>query len=50
MALVQKKPWAFKINGQDKLAFEYDDLETVEQRVQWIKRLIDDIRDDHKDE
>ncbi len=44
MTLVQEKPWAFKINGQDKLTFEYDEMETVEQRVQWIKRLIDDIR------
>ncbi len=48
MSLVQKKPWAFKINGQDKLAFEYDEMETVEQRVQWIKRLIDDIREHQK--
>ncbi|HIP81206.1 MAG TPA: transcription-repair coupling factor, partial [Leucothrix mucor] len=45
MGLVQQKPWAFKISGQDKLSFEYEDMETVEQRVQWIKRLINDIQD-----
>lgn len=45
MGLVQQKPWAFKISGQDKLSFEYDDMDDVEQRVQWIKRLINDIKE-----
>ena len=45
MGLVQKKPWAFKISGQDKLSFEYEDMDEIEQRVQWIKRLINDIRE-----
>jgi hypothetical protein len=31
------------IKGQDKLYFEYEAMETVEQRVQWIKRLFDEI-------
>ena len=43
MQLVQKRPWEFKIKGQDKLYFEYEPMETLEQRVQWIKRLFNDI-------
>ena len=38
MQLVQKRPWEYKIVGSDKLYFEVE-LETVEHRVQWIKRL-----------
>ncbi|MCK5809608.1 MAG: transcription-repair coupling factor [Cocleimonas sp.] len=42
MMLVQKRPWEYKIVGSDKLYFEVE-LETVEQRVQWIKRLFAEI-------
>ena len=42
--LVQQRPWELSIKGQDKLYFEYEAMETVEQRVQWIKRLFDDIK------
>ena len=42
MALVQKRPWEYKIVGSDKLYFEVK-LETVVQRVQWIKRLFVEI-------
>ncbi len=42
MQLVQKRPWEYKIVGSDKLYFEVE-LETVEQRVQWLKRLFIDI-------
>jgi len=41
--LVQQRPWELSIKGQDKLYFEYEAMETVEQRVQWIKRLFDEI-------
>jgi transcription-repair coupling factor (superfamily II helicase) len=43
MALVQQRPWEYKIVGSDKLYFEVK-LATVEQRVQWIKRLFLEIR------
>jgi len=43
MQLVQKRPWEFTIKGQDKLYFEYEAMVTLEQRVQWIKRLFKDI-------
>ena len=43
LALVQQRPWEFKIKGQDKIHFEYEEMETLEQRVQWIKRLFKDI-------
>ena len=43
MQLVQKRPWEYKIVGSDKLYFEVE-LETVEHRVQWIKRLFATIR------
>ena len=46
MALVQKRPWEFKIKGQDKLYFEYEAMEELEQRVQWAKRLFNDIKID----
>ncbi|PID47600.1 MAG: transcription-repair coupling factor [Proteobacteria bacterium] len=41
--LVQKRPWEFKLLGQDKISFEYAES-TVEQRIQWVKRLFNDIR------
>jgi len=40
--LVQKRPWEFKIMGSDKLYFEVE-LETVEQRVLWVKKLFAEI-------
>ncbi len=42
MGIVQKRPWEFKIVGSDKLYFEVE-LKTVEQRVQWVKKLFNDI-------
>jgi len=41
--LVKKRPWELTIKGQDKLYFEYEAMETLEQRVQWIKRLFGEI-------
>jgi len=41
--VVQKRPWEFTIKGQDKLYFEYKEMETLDQRIQWIKRLFKDI-------
>jgi len=41
--MVQKRPWEFKLTGQDRVNFEYPES-TVEQRVQWIKRLFNDIK------
>jgi len=46
MALVQKRPWEFSIKGQDKLYFEFEAMEELEQRVQWAKRLFNDIKND----
>ncbi|RVU83972.1 transcription-repair coupling factor [Leucothrix sargassi] len=43
--LVQKRPWEFKLTGQDKINFEYAES-NVEQRVQWVKRLFNDIKVD----
>ncbi|HIO91515.1 MAG TPA: transcription-repair coupling factor [Leucothrix mucor] len=43
MGIVQKRPWEFKIVGSDKLYFEVE-LETVEQRVQWLKKLFSEIQ------
>ena len=44
MQIVQKRPWEFTIKGQDKLYFEYEKVEELDQRVQWIKRLFNEIR------
>ena len=46
LQIVQKRPWEFTIKGQDKLYFEYKEMETLDQRVQWIKRLFKDIEID----
>jgi len=43
MGIVQKRPWEFTIKGQDKLYFEYKEMETLDLRIQWIKRLFKDI-------
>jgi transcription-repair coupling factor (superfamily II helicase) len=42
MQIVQKHPSEYKIVGSDKLYFEVK-LRTVEQRVQWLKRLFIEI-------
>ncbi|GAA0408474.1 transcription-repair coupling factor [Cocleimonas flava] len=44
MQLVQKRPWEFTIKGQDKLYFEYEPMMELDQRVQWVKRLFNDIK------
>lgn len=44
MGIVQKRPWEFKIKGQDKLYFEYEAMEELDQRVQWIRRLFNEIK------
>ncbi len=46
MQLVQKRPWEFSIKGQDKLYFEYEPMAELDQRVQWVKRLFNDIKND----
>ena len=42
-SVVQTRPWEFKIKGQDKLYFEYETMETLDQRIQYIKRLFNEI-------
>ncbi len=44
MQLIQKRPWEFKVKGQDKLYFEYEAMQELDQRVQWVKRLFNDIK------
>ena len=46
MTLVQKRPWEYTIKGSDKLYFEYEAMQELEQRVQWVKRLFNDIKVD----
>ncbi len=43
IAVIQKRPWELKLDGQDKLKFEYEEEENIENRVQWVKRLFSDI-------
>jgi transcription-repair coupling factor (superfamily II helicase) len=40
--LIQKRPWVFKLDGQDKLRFEIE-LPTLEEREEWIVKLMGDI-------
>ena len=40
--LIQKRPWVFKLDGQDKLRFEVE-LPTVEEREEWVIKLMGDI-------
>ncbi len=35
LELIQKRPWIYKLDGQDKIRFEKE-LEDVQQRVDWI--------------
>lgn len=44
IALIQKRPWELKLDGQDKLKFEYEEKTDIEHRVQWIKQLFSEIR------
>lgn len=41
--LIQKQPWVFKLDGQDKLRFEKA-LATVEEREAWIVKLLESMR------
>ena len=47
IAVIQQRPWELKLDGQDKLRLEYEEMEEIEPRVQWIKRLFADIRLDN---
>ena len=40
--LIQKRPWIFKLDGQDKLRFEVE-LPTVEEREEWVIGLMGEI-------
>ncbi|SKA82110.1 TRCF domain-containing protein [Thiothrix eikelboomii] len=39
ITLIQKRPWVFKLDGQDKLRFEIK-LPTVEEREEWVIKLM----------
>lgn len=41
--LIQKRPWAFKLDGQDKLKFEME-LPSVEEREEWVITLLKEIQ------
>ena len=43
IGVIQKRPWELKLDGQDKLKFEYEEEEDIENRVQWVKRLFSEI-------
>ena len=40
--LIQKRPWVFKLDGQDKLRFEIE-LATLEEREEWVVKLMGEI-------
>lgn len=40
---IQKRPWELKLDGQDKLKFEYEEKTKIEHRTQWIKQLFSAI-------
>ncbi|MDX9989399.1 transcription-repair coupling factor [Thiothrix unzii] len=42
ITLIQKRPWVFKLDGQDKLRFEIE-LPTVEEREEWVIKLMGEI-------
>jgi transcription-repair coupling factor (superfamily II helicase) len=42
ITLIQKRPWVFKLDGQDKLRFEVE-LPTVEEREEWVVKLMGEI-------
>ncbi|MBJ6609127.1 MAG: transcription-repair coupling factor [Candidatus Thiothrix moscowensis] len=42
ITLIQKRPWVFKLDGQDKLRFEIE-LPTVEEREEWVVKVMREI-------
>jgi len=40
--LVQKRPWIYRLDGQDKLRFSHD-LSDIEKRIDWLKELMRSI-------
>ncbi|MGB0846021.1 MAG: transcription-repair coupling factor [Thiolinea sp.] len=40
--LIQRRPWSFKLDGQDKLRITKE-IEDLDQRVDWLLKLLDDI-------
>ncbi|EIJ33664.1 TRCF domain protein [Thiothrix nivea DSM 5205] len=42
ITLIQKRPWVFKLDGQDKLRFEIE-LPTVEEREEWVVKVMGEI-------
>lgn len=40
--LIQKRPWVYRLDGQDKLRFEQE-MEDVEKRIDWLNNLIGNI-------
>ncbi len=42
ITLIQKRPWMFKLDGQDKLRFEVE-LPTVDEREEWVVKLMGEI-------
>ncbi|MFI0400313.1 MAG: hypothetical protein ACH34X_14580 [Thiolinea sp.] len=40
--LMQKRPWMFKLDGQDKLRFEVE-LATVQEREKWVVKLMGEV-------
>jgi transcription-repair coupling factor (superfamily II helicase) len=41
--LVQKRPWTYRLDGQDKLRFEHE-MSEVDGRIDWLKTLINTIK------
>ena len=42
ITLIQKRPWMFKLDGQEKLRFEVE-LPTVDEREEWVVKLMGEI-------
>lgn len=40
--LVQKRPWIYRLDGQDKLRFSHD-LADIEKRIEWLRELLRSI-------
>lgn len=43
IGVIQQRPRELKLDGQDKIRFEYEQEDNLENRVQWVKRLFADI-------